>query len=102
LHEPVINTFFQPIKKLIKLEKGIKDRVLENNFSGGYGIVNTEVNASNVVSHLTPRLFNPKECEHALPYMVDNGVLDIYRCKRFRGNCYFEPKGGKPFKKICD
>jgi hypothetical protein len=45
---------------------------------------------------------NPKECEHAKPYMVDNGVLDIYSCKRFSGNCYFEPNGGKPFKKMCE
>jgi hypothetical protein len=45
---------------------------------------------------------NPKECENASPYMVDNGVLDIYRCKKLGGNCYFEPNGGKPFKKKCD
>jgi hypothetical protein len=45
---------------------------------------------------------NPRECEHAKPYMVDNGVLDVYLCKRFRGNCYFEPNGGRQFKKICE
>lgn len=44
---------------------------------------------------------NPKECEHATPYMVDNGVLDVYLCKQFPGTCYFEPNGGKQFKKIC-
>jgi hypothetical protein len=64
--------------------------------------VNTEVNVSPGVTRFNTRLSNPKECEHALPYMVDNGVLDVYRCKRFRANCYFEPNGGKPFKKICD
>ncbi len=46
--------------------------------------------------------FNPRKCEHARPYMVDNGVLDIYLCKKFRGNCYFEPNGGPQFKKICE
>jgi hypothetical protein len=48
------------------------------------------------------RRFNPKKCEHARPYMTDNGVLDIYLCKRFQGNCYYEPNGGKPFKKMCE
>jgi hypothetical protein len=45
---------------------------------------------------------DPRKCEHATPYMVDNGVLDVYQCKRFRGTCYFEPNGGKQFKKICE
>jgi hypothetical protein len=45
---------------------------------------------------------NPKECDHAIPYMVNNGVLDIYVCEKFHGNCYFVPNGGKQFKKICE
>jgi len=45
---------------------------------------------------------NPRECTHAKPYMVNNGILDIYFCDQFRGSCYFEPNGGKQFKKICE
>ncbi len=45
---------------------------------------------------------NPKGCEYAKPYMVDNGVLDIYACTKYGGNCYYEPNGGTPFKKICE
>jgi hypothetical protein len=59
------------------------------------------------VSYHVPRRLgskrrNPRECEHATPYMVDNGVLDIYICQKFGANCYFEPNGGKQFKKICE
>jgi hypothetical protein len=46
--------------------------------------------------------FDPCGCENASPYMINNGVLDIYTCKKYRGNCYFEPNGGPHFKKICD
>jgi hypothetical protein len=45
---------------------------------------------------------NPSECKNAAPYMVDNGVLDMYICKKFNGNCYFEPNGGKQFVKMCE
>jgi hypothetical protein len=46
--------------------------------------------------------FNPDACEPATPYMTNNGVLHIYTCKKFHGNCYFEPNGGPQFKKICE
>jgi hypothetical protein len=49
-----------------------------------------------------PRPFDPRECDYATPYMVNNGVLDMYICQRFGGNCYFEPNGGPQFKKICE
>ena len=55
-----------------------------------------------VPRRLGSKTLNPKECEHAAPYMVDNGVLDIYVCQRFNGNCYFEPNGGKQFMKMCE
>lgn len=45
---------------------------------------------------------DPDACEHAIPYMTNNGVLDIYTCKKFHGTCYFEPNGGPQFKKICE
>ena len=51
---------------------------------------------------LEKKTLNPRDCNHATPYMVDNGILDIYLCDRFRGSCYFEPNGGIPFKKICE
>ena len=44
---------------------------------------------------------NPRYCKFAKPYMVDNGVLDVYSCQRFSGTCYFEPNGGRPIKKMC-
>jgi hypothetical protein len=64
--------------------------------------MSNEANPSNPVSEEKIRRFDPKKCEHARPYMTDNGVLDIYLCKRFHGNCYFEPNGGKQFKKMCE
>ncbi len=48
------------------------------------------------------KTLNPRDCSHATPYMVDNGILDIYLCDQFRGSCYFEPNGGKQFNKICE
>jgi hypothetical protein len=62
----------------------------------------TELITISAPSREKSRPKNPKECENAKPYMVDNGVLDIYHCKRYRGTCYFEPNGGKQFKKICE
>jgi hypothetical protein len=43
---------------------------------------------------LKPKKLNPKKCDNARPYMVDNGILDMYIC--------FEPNGGKQFKKRCE
>jgi hypothetical protein len=48
------------------------------------------------------RYLNPIKCQHATPYMTENGVLDIYVCGKFQGNCYFEPNGGRQFKKMCE
>lgn len=48
------------------------------------------------------RTLNPKECKHAEPYMTDNGILDIFDCKKHGCNCYFEPNGGVAFEKICE
>lgn len=48
------------------------------------------------------KTLDPKECAHASPYMVDNGILDLYHCERFSVNCYHEPNGGKQFKKVCE
>jgi hypothetical protein len=51
---------------------------------------------------LKPKKLNPKKCDNARPYMVDNGILDMYICQKFGVNCYFEPNGGKQFKKRCE
>ena len=44
----------------------------------------------------------PSNCGHSEPYMIDNGILDVYTCTRFKGNCYVLPNGGRQFIKMCE